>query len=280
MNRSSVFGVEGVVELRQGLEFALQESLGQDQSSDPEVVGPGLLSETAAGHESNAGVLEDLEAVEKVGRLSLTLGGLDGLLGEGDAGEGVHGPLDLVALDVHHLVEVLGHNLGPVLQRLEDEVGFGQVLLLGLGRDALEGRVDHQVHYHLPRGSGAQAYGFELNHLLDDIGVEVVEVEVASPHTALSKESLGAGVKGRQFTFVFDLSRHRFQNFSEGTEDHSLFVDVLPVDLSQQQSTSSAMTIRWFLTEKAKIFFIVSELKIAPVGFPGLMTTIALTFLP
>ena len=210
MNRSSVFGVEGVVELRQGLEFALQESLGQDQSSDPEVVGPGLLSEAAAGHESNAGVLEDLEAVEKVGRLSLTLGGLDGLLGEGDAGEGVHGPLDLVALDVHHLVEVLGHDLGPVLQRLEDEVGFGQVLLLGFGRDALEGRVDHQVHYHLPRSSGAQIDRLELNHLLDDIGVEVVEVEVAGSHSALSQQSLGAGVKGRQFAVVFGVGIQSF----------------------------------------------------------------------
>jgi len=81
-------------------------------------------------------------------------------------------------------------------------VDFGQVLLLGLGRDALEGRVDHQVHYHLPRSSGAQIDRLELNHLLDDIGVEVVEVEVPGSHSALSKESLGARVKGCQFAVV------------------------------------------------------------------------------
>jgi hypothetical protein len=40
------------------------------------------------------------------------------------------------------------------------------------------------------------------------------------------------------------------------------------------------MTTIPFLTENSKISLMVFELKIAPVGLPGLMTTMALTFLP
>ncbi len=46
------------------------------------------------------------------------------------------------------------------------------------------------------------------------------------------------------------------------------------------KNTSSEIRTSLFFTENSMIFWIVSALKIAPVGLPGLMMTIALGFLP
>ena len=87
-------------------------------------------------------------------------------------------------------------------------------------------------------------------------------------------------MKRGQFTDFSDLCAHGFKYSSERHEFDSFFVDIFSVDLNKFELTSSAMIISLFLTANSITFFMVSALRIDPVGLPGLITTIAFTFLP
>ena len=67
------------------------------EEGGPEVPGAFLLAEARAGHDADAGGVEDAEAVEFV-RLALLLGRLlDGFARDGDGGEEIHGALEDLA---------------------------------------------------------------------------------------------------------------------------------------------------------------------------------------
>jgi hypothetical protein len=72
--------MEVVVEFFKTLQLGLQLFLGKDQSGDSEVVSVRELAESAAWHQSNACVLENLQAVHQIHWLSLSSSCSDGLL--------------------------------------------------------------------------------------------------------------------------------------------------------------------------------------------------------
>ena len=71
----------------------------------PEVESALLLSEPAAGNDADTGRLEETHAVEIVGVLALLLRFVDGLLGQCDGWEEVHGAGGRGAADALHLLE-------------------------------------------------------------------------------------------------------------------------------------------------------------------------------
>ena len=84
------------MELLQAIEHA-DDLVLLRQNGGPEVIRSRLLAESGSGNDADAGVLQQLKGVEHVSGLA-HLGCLgDGLLGQMQLGEGVHGTLHRVA---------------------------------------------------------------------------------------------------------------------------------------------------------------------------------------
>lgn len=96
------------------------------KESGTEVQGALLLSEAAAGDDTDAGGLEQSHAVKLVRRAVLRLGSFNSLLGQVDGGEEIHGALGLAALDTLHLLKGLVKSIGA----LTETVGNCVVLLV------------------------------------------------------------------------------------------------------------------------------------------------------
>ena len=120
-----------------------------------------------------------------------SLGGHSHLLGECDGWESVHGSLHLISRNIPHFPQGFGDQLGSLFQRFEEPIVFLQIEGLGFLADSLEGRIAHQVDHGLPNRVRAKVDGFELNELLVDVGVEIVQIEIASSEAAFSKQALG-----------------------------------------------------------------------------------------
>lgn len=170
------------------------------KESSAEVQGALGLSESAAGNDADAGGVEELHGVELVGGAALGLGGVDGLLGEGDGGEEVHGALGLGAVDALHLVKGLVQGGGALLEAVEDAL---VLLVVELKRGlAGAGRVDHEVDHALADDGGAEHDGDKLVDVGLDLGVQADELKVAAAVAALADHALGDGVEGGELDLV------------------------------------------------------------------------------
>ena len=86
-----------VLELLQEILVKLDESLrpigARSKESCPEMEGSLLLAKARARNDTDTRSVKHAEAVELVGLEALFLGLCEGLLGEGDGGEEIHGAL-------------------------------------------------------------------------------------------------------------------------------------------------------------------------------------------
>ena len=209
--------------LNDGVDLILRRKDGHT-----DVVGVLDLSEARAGNGHDAGVSQQLHAVECIGVHVGLLGGLDGLLGQSEAEVGVQGTIDSRTIDALHLVQGGLELDGSVLERGEN-VG----LLLdveGVGGVAGLGRANHDVDGELAVQVGAEGDGHQLDQLSADVGVQTLELEVAAATAALAPEALGDGVEGDHLETLASLA-HVVGDLSEGDEGVLLSVDVLLVDL-------------------------------------------------
>jgi hypothetical protein len=137
------------------------------QESRPEVKSALLLSEAAAGNNTDTGSLEETHAVEVVGVLALLLREVDGLLRQCDGREEVHGAGGRGAADALHLLEGVVEGMGA---RVETGVDVVVLLLVELVRGrAFFGRVDHDFYHTLTDDGRAEHDADELVDLLDDL---------------------------------------------------------------------------------------------------------------
>ena len=141
------------------------------KESGPEVKSALLLSEAAARNDADTGSLEETHAVEVVGVLALLLRFIDGLLGQSDGREEVHGTGGRGAADALHLLESVVESVGARVQAREDVVVFFLVEIVGGG--AFFGRVDHDFDHALADDGRAEHDADELVDLLDDLDVDV-----------------------------------------------------------------------------------------------------------
>lgn len=210
------------------IDFVLRRKNGRT-----DMEGTLLLTETGATDADDAGLVEELHAVEVIGRAALLLGSLNGLGRHGDAEVGVEGTISGLAVDTLELVETAGELVGSSL-----EGGHNLVLLLlperirGL---AGLGRIDHDIDGVLTIDVGAAADGDELVELVLDGLVKVVELEVTSSSAALTEEALGGGVEGDELD-VLGLLTEVEDDLSEGLELVAGSVDVGLVDLIGQDA--------------------------------------------
>ena len=209
--------------LNDGIDLILRRKDGHT-----DVVGVFDLSETRAGNSHDAGVSQQLHAVECIGVHVGLLGGLDGLLGQSEAEVGVQGAIDGGTIDALHLVQRGLELDGSVLERGED-IGF-LLDVEGVGGLAGLGRANHDVDGELTVQVGAEGDGHQLDQLSADVGVQTLELEVAAATAALAPEALGDGVEGDHLETLASLA-HVVGDLSEGDEGVLLSVDVLLVDL-------------------------------------------------
>lgn len=165
----------------------------RSEERSAEVQGALLLTESAAGNDADARLVEELEAVKLVCVAALGLGGVDGALGQLDGGEEVHGALGLGALDALHLRESLVQGVGALAQAVVDAVVLLVVeLVRGLAR---LGRVDHELDEALADDGGAEHDGDELVNVGLDLGIKADELKVAAAVAALADHALGDAVQ-------------------------------------------------------------------------------------
>lgn len=91
--------------------------LGLRQNGRAEVECAWFLTEAAAGNNTDAGVLQQLESVEDVRRLVGLFRCLDRFGGYRDLGEGVHRSLDRVAAETLEAVEGVCDHFGSELKQ-------------------------------------------------------------------------------------------------------------------------------------------------------------------
>lgn len=165
-----------------------------------EVQGALDLPEAAARDDADASGLEQLHGVELVGRAAVCVGGVDGLFGEGDGGEEVHGALGLGAADALHLGKGLVEGRGALLEAAKDAL----VLLVVEGKRGLAGagRVDHELDHALADDGSAEHDGDKLVDVGLDLGVEADELKVAAAVAALADHALGDGVQRGELDLV------------------------------------------------------------------------------
>mmetsp|Transcript_65472 Transcript_65472/g.179627 ORF Transcript_65472/g.179627 Transcript_65472/m.179627 type:complete len:229 (-) Transcript_65472:296-982(-) len=97
------------------------------QEGGAEVPRVRLLPEARAGHDDDAGRLEQGERVKGVGHLARSLGSSDGLRRQRDRWEGVHGTLRLVARDPLELIEGSHQHDRTPLERAHDRIALGGI---------------------------------------------------------------------------------------------------------------------------------------------------------
>lgn len=166
------------------------------EEGEADVVGARSLTETRTGDGADAGSLEELVAVEDVGGLFLGVGSVDGLGGEEDGGEGVHGTVGGVAGDARKGVEGGNDQFGSALERRVDVVAFrGELFERGV---AGFGGIDHEGDHELSEDVGAQVDGAEFVVFVHDVLCDAVHLDVATALAALSEESLGDGMEGEE----------------------------------------------------------------------------------
>mmetsp|Transcript_27798 Transcript_27798/g.60802 ORF Transcript_27798/g.60802 Transcript_27798/m.60802 type:complete len:399 (+) Transcript_27798:298-1494(+) len=226
-----VLGEEGGVELLEAAERLLQLLLGREEGG-AEVEGARLLQEPGPGHAADPRLLQQRQAVEQVGRLARRLRRRNGLWGQHDLREGVHGALRVLARHPRDGAELGVQHLGLRLERVVDAGGLArEEVVAGLAR---LGGVHHQLRHDLAVQVGAEAHAAVLEDLRHHRGVEAAELHVPAAAAALPDEPLGGGVEGGELHagVVVPEVAHRLLH---GDELLALGVDVLLVHLVREQ---------------------------------------------
>ena len=104
--------VEFIIELFQVIQHLLHMTSWIDQVGDSEVVSALLLPETGPWHGHNSRLVYHLETVNEVGSLAKLLSLIDELLTEVDLREPVHGPFNLRARHLLHIIECIFQQQG------------------------------------------------------------------------------------------------------------------------------------------------------------------------
>ncbi len=108
--------MEILIELPKTLQFTLKLLLRKNESGNTEVIGTRSLSKATSGNQGDTSVLEDFKAVKEIHTLmSQSFSRRDGLWREFDRGEGVHGTLHFLTVDVAHSIQSLRDQFGPIL---------------------------------------------------------------------------------------------------------------------------------------------------------------------
>lgn len=156
-----------------------------------------LLAEAGPGHDADARRLEQLEAVERIGRLASVLGRLERLVRQADLREQVERALGLVAADAVERLEAVVHLLRARGERLPDRADLAIPQLVA--RLALLGRSDEDVDADLTGERRAELDRGELVDLVDHLGIKVDDLEVAASSSALrhQRESGAMGAPRR-----------------------------------------------------------------------------------
>lgn len=183
-----------------------------------------LLAETRTGHEADAGVLEQLHAVECI-RCHAGLGGfLLRLFRQLDLREQVHRAcettcqpslykskaqmltLRLGARDAFERLERLVKLVRSRLQAVVD--AFNLALVLLVAGVALLRWLNHNVHTDLTLDRRAELGAGHLEHLALDLGLDVDELKVAAATTTFANLALAGRVEGDEFDVLRDLLGH------------------------------------------------------------------------
>mmetsp|Transcript_37801 Transcript_37801/g.58806 ORF Transcript_37801/g.58806 Transcript_37801/m.58806 type:complete len:514 (+) Transcript_37801:75-1616(+) len=205
--------------------------LGEDGGADVE--GAGLLAEARAWNGADARGPQQFQAVEHIRGLAGGRGGRDGAGGQVDLGEGVHGPVRLLAGHALHGVERVRDQPCPTGHGGQDLPVLAEVTLIG--RLPRLGRVDHDAHDDLAGHRGAQVDRGQLEPLLLGAGVDVVQLEVAAAPAALAVGALRDRVEADQLALRRVPPAHVVQHLLHGDEGPLALVHVLLVHLVRQE---------------------------------------------
>lgn len=177
--------------------------------------------------DADAGLLEQLEAVERVDGPALLLGRRLRLFWHLDPREEVERALCRVARHPVELVERVAEDLAPLLELGGD--GFRLLLPQVVRRLPLLRRLDEHVDADLALQRGAELDRGQLVDLLGDLWIEVEQLEVAPSPAALARLALGDGVEADEL----DLGRVRLAQVVDdlAERDKGPFAGVVDVGL-------------------------------------------------
>mmetsp|Transcript_2018 Transcript_2018/g.3130 ORF Transcript_2018/g.3130 Transcript_2018/m.3130 type:complete len:229 (+) Transcript_2018:631-1317(+) len=199
-----------------------------------------FLSKATAGHRADASGLQQLQAVKDIRVLTHLLSSRNGLGGQRDFREGVHGPLCKVAGHALHCVEaVCDHVCTP------PETGqlCGALLVVQLiGLIPRLGWVHQDGHAHLADGVGTKVDGGTFVHLVNGTLMDVGHLHIPSTQPALPASPLGNGVERKELCVGPVGLAHLIGCLFRADEGTFVLVDVFLVDLISHKDNALIVT--------------------------------------
>ena len=272
--------MELIIKLLECFQFVFKVTFRKNKSCYSEMICSWNLLKATSWNQGNSSILQDFKTIEKINNFSFFLCCFYSFLWKNNWREGIHSSLNFIGSDIDHGVEIFSDNFCSMFKWIKESSPFSKISISCLFCYVLKRRIDHTINHNLTQHIWAKIDWFQFNNLSNNVRIEVMNIEISTSKTTLSKKSFRCWMKWCKFTCIFDLWFHCFKYTSTWYKLCSFFIYIFTINLNNFKYTSSATTTNLFLTANSRTFSIVCLLKMDPVGFPGLMITNAFTFFP